>query len=248
MYYELALISVLIAASYWGLYFVRLGPQTRTVRADAARRGGRCRARASITVASAAPAWFGVAGAIGVGAGACLLVLGPLVRATARRFAGAERFEIAERLLDVADVLAPGSGVAEEKALLAAMREIRDGNIEQTVDALTAARERAPAEARLAIDERIAMLYLAAYRWDEAIAHAEENLFGVELRAATRRSRRSPGSRCAARSASRRRCGSSCSARTATRATSIRRRACSRGSKRSVPAATTPRSGCTAAG
>ena len=34
-------------------------------------------------------------------------------------------------------------------------------------------------EARLAIDERIAMLYLAAYQWDNAIAHAEANLFGA---------------------------------------------------------------------
>ena len=45
--------------------------------------------------------------------------------------------------------------------------------------ALTAAKDRAPAEARLAIDERIALLYLAAYRWSEAIAHAEEHLFGA---------------------------------------------------------------------
>jgi membrane associated rhomboid family serine protease len=180
MYYELALISVLIAASYWGLYFIRLGPHTRTygmMQVGAAALSGLGLYHRRV----GGPDWFGVAGAIGVGAGTCLLVLGPIVRAAARRFAGAERFKIAERLLDVADVLAPGSGVGEEKALLAAMREIRDGNIEQTVVALTAAREQAPAEARLAIDERIAMLYLAAYRWDEAIAHAEKNLFGVEL-------------------------------------------------------------------
>jgi len=30
MYYELALISVLIAAGYWGLYFVRYPGQGRT--------------------------------------------------------------------------------------------------------------------------------------------------------------------------------------------------------------------------
>ena len=123
--------------------------------------------------------WMGVAGAIGVGAGTCLLVVGPLVRALARRFAATERLGIASRLLDIAELLAPGSGVADEKALLGAMKEIRDGHIEQTVDALTAAKDRAPAEARLAIDERIAMLYLAAYRWSDAIAHAEAHLFGA---------------------------------------------------------------------
>ncbi len=178
MYYELGLISVVIAAGYWGVYFTR-GINTRTYgmmllgAAGLAALGlyGR-------KVEDAAPA-LGVAGAIGLGAAACLLVVGPLIRATARRFAAGERFAIAQRLLDVADVLAPGSGVAEEKALLAAMREIRDGHIDQTIGALTAAKDRAPAEARLAIDERIAMLYLAAYRWNDAIAHAEQHLFAA---------------------------------------------------------------------
>jgi membrane associated rhomboid family serine protease len=179
MYYELALISVLIAASYWGLYFIRKG-HARTyglMQVGAAALSGLGLYHRRV----GGPDWFGLAGAVGVGTGTCLLVVGPIVRATARRFAGAERFKIAERLLDIADVLAPGSGVSEEKALLAAMREIRDGNIEQTIETLTAHREQAPANARLAFDERIAMLYLSAYRWDDAIAHAEKNLFGAEL-------------------------------------------------------------------
>jgi len=176
MYYELALISVAIAAGYWGLYFIRLGPQMRLY--------GAMQLGAAIAAGlglyhrrEGGPAWLGVAGAIGTGAGACLLLLAPLARATARRFAAAERFKIAARLLDVADLLAPGSGVSDEKALLAAMREIRDGNIEESVVTLTAARDQAHPDARLGIDERIAMLYLAAYRWDDAIAHAEANLF-----------------------------------------------------------------------
>src|SRR5260221_2364380 len=177
MYYELALISVLIAAGYWGTYFVR-HEQTRTygvMQLGAAALAG----LGLLARKTDGPAALGIVGAIGVGAGVCLLLVGPIVRALARRAAAAERFRIANVLLDIADVLAPGSGIHEEKALLGAMREIRDGNIEQTVEALTAAKHTAPAEARLAIDERIAMLYLAAYRWDEAIAHAEENLFGA---------------------------------------------------------------------
>ena len=178
MYYELALISVLIAASYWGLFFIRTGPQMRlygVMQLGAALAAG----LGLYHRREGGPAWLGVAGAIGAGAGACLLLLAPLARATARRFAAAERFKLAARLLDIADLLAPGSGVGEEKALLAAMREIRDGNIDESVGTLTAARQQAPAEARLVIDERIAMLYLAAYRWDDAIAHAEANLFGA---------------------------------------------------------------------
>lgn len=176
MYYQLALISVAIAAGYWGLYFIR---------------AERSRTYALMLIGTAAlaglglyglkqedaPPALGLAGAIGVGAGACLLVVGPTVRALARRFAAAERFGIAGKLLAIADVLVPGSGVREEQALLAAMREISGGNVDQTIDALTAAKQRAPAEARLAIDERIAMLYLAAFRWDDAIAHAEAHLF-----------------------------------------------------------------------
>jgi membrane associated rhomboid family serine protease len=176
MYYELALISVAIGGAYWGWQFVRQ---------DTLRLYG------VLNIVSALLAGlgflgqrngdgrFGLPGAIGLGAGACLLVVGPFARGLARRAAGAERFGLAHWLLGVADVLAPGSGVGEERALLVAMREIRDGNIQQTVDALTSAKYNASPEARLAIDERIAMLYLAAYRWDDAIAHAEAHLFGA---------------------------------------------------------------------
>ena len=173
MYYELALISVLVAGGYWGWYFIR-HDTLRTYGLMLIAAAGL--AGLGLLGRKYDEAGLGIAGAIGVGAGACLLVLGPLARGLARRAAAGERFKIAERLLDIADVLAPGSGVADEKALLGAMREIRDGNIEQTVEALVAAKHRAPQDAQLAIDERIAMLYLAAYRWDDAIAYAEANL------------------------------------------------------------------------
>lgn len=178
MLYEYALISVLIASGYWGIFFLRRQPSgTPTFGimqlAAAALAGLGLLGRDDD---HADHGWLDVAGAIGLGAGLCLLVVGPMVRALARRFAAAERLGIAGKLLDVAELLAPGSGVAEEKAVLGAMREIRDGRVEETVEALTAAKDRAPAEARVAIDERIALLYLAAYRWKDAIAHAETHL------------------------------------------------------------------------
>jgi membrane associated rhomboid family serine protease len=178
MTYELALISVLIGAGYWGAFFVRQRPHgTATfglMQLAAAALAGLGLAGHQLEVP-----WLGVAGAIGVGAGACLLVLGPFVRVAARRFVAAERIGLATRLLDLAELLAPGSGIAEEKALLHAMTEIREGRIEQTVEALTTAKHRAPADARLALDERIAMLYVTAYRWHDAIVHAEAHLFGA---------------------------------------------------------------------
>jgi rhomboid protease GluP len=175
--YELALISVVIAAGYWGLFFVRQRPH------GSATFGAMQLAAAGLSGLgllgrSYDAAWLGVAGAIGVGAGACLLVLGPLARALARRLIAAERVGAALRLLDIAELLAPGSGVTEDKAVIRAMAEIREGRIDHTVDALTAAKQRAPAEAQLAIDERIAMLYLAAYRWGDAVQYAESHLFG----------------------------------------------------------------------
>ena len=178
MTYELVLISVVIGAGYWGVFFVRRQPHGSAtfglMQLAAAVLAGLGLLHETVD----AP-WLGVAGAIGAGAGACLLVLGPLVRMAARRLVAAERVGIALRLLDVAELLAPGAGVAEEKALVRAMTEIREGRIDPTVEALTAARERAPADARLAIDERIAMLYLAAYRWRDAISHAEAFLLGA---------------------------------------------------------------------
>lgn len=178
MIYELLLVSVLIGAGYWGVYFVRRRPHgTATFGimqlVTAALAGlGFLGHRLDV-------AWLGGPGAIGLGAGACLLVIGPLARMLARRMVVTERMAIATRLLDLAELLAPGSGVAEEKALVRAMSEIREGRIDQTVEALAAARERAGEDARLAIDERIAMLYLAAHRWRDAIDHAEARLFGA---------------------------------------------------------------------
>lgn len=178
MYYELALISVAIAGGYWGWFFVR--------RESLQLYGGMLLAAALLSVLGLYGhkqdiASLGIPGAIGVGAGACLLVLGPFVRGMARRAAATERFALADRLLTIADVLAPGSGVSDERALLGAMREITGGNIDATIEALRHARTRAPDDAKLAIDERIAMLYLAAYRWEDAISHAEAHLFTAPL-------------------------------------------------------------------
>ena len=82
MYYELALISVVIGSGYWGYHFVRQ---------DAYRLYG------ILNLVAAALAGigfygaryhdgaYGIAGAIGVGAGTCFLVFGPMARNLARR-------------------------------------------------------------------------------------------------------------------------------------------------------------------
>jgi membrane associated rhomboid family serine protease/tetratricopeptide (TPR) repeat protein len=174
--YELALIAVVIGAGYWGIVFVRQQPHG-TATFGVMQLAAAALAGLGLIGRRVDVEWLGVAGAIGIGAGGCLLVVGPMLRVLARRLVAAERTQIAMRLLDVVELLAPGSGIAEEKALVRAMAEIREGRIEHTVDALTAAKHRAPADAQLAIDERIAMLYLTAYRWSDAIQYAETHLF-----------------------------------------------------------------------
>nr|MBA2538821.1 rhomboid family intramembrane serine protease [Deltaproteobacteria bacterium] len=177
MFYEYALISVVIASGYWGYYFLRHQPHG-TLTFGMMQLTAAAMAGLGLLGRSYEQPILGACGAIGLGGGACLLVIGPLARGAARRFAASERVAIASRLLDLAELLAPGSGVAEEKALLAAMKEIREGRVEPTVNALIAAKHQVPADAgaRQAIDERIAMLYLAAYRWRDAIDYAEQHL------------------------------------------------------------------------
>ena len=159
--YELGLIAVAIGAGYWGWFFLRR-PPNGTPTFGLMQLAAAALAGLGLLGRKVDAAWLGIAGAIGLGAGTCLLVLGPLIRAAARRFVAAERIGLATRLLDLAELLAPGSGVAEEKTLLRVLTGSREGRIEQAIDALLAAKDRAPIDVQLAIDERIAMLYLTA--------------------------------------------------------------------------------------
>lgn len=185
--YELLLLSVVVAGGYWGQWFVRKKPHGTATFGQMQLAAG-AMALAGVWARHGGPEAFGVVGAIGLGMGGVLLVVGPLVRSAARRMAASDHLKISKRLFDVAELLNPGSGVGEEKALLGAMTEIREGKVDQTIEALSQARDRAPVDARRAIDERIAMLYLAAYRWEDAIAHAEGHLMelpALEVRSDT---------------------------------------------------------------
>lgn len=174
MLYEYSLIAATIACGYWGWFFFRRTPGTPTYAYMLF--GAAAMSGLGLVGLNNEEAALGIVGAIGLGAAGCLLVLSPVIRALARRAARAEYLGLAARLLDVADLLAPGAGAADEKAVLASMVEIRDGRVEPTVAALVAAKRELPQPARYAIDERIVLLYLAAFRWQDAIDHAESTL------------------------------------------------------------------------
>src|SRR5256885_1018043 len=113
MYYQLALISVLVAGGYGGWFFVRRQPHGTPLFGLMQLTSAALAGLALLGRSADVPA-LGIAGAIGVGAGMCMLVVGPGVRGLARRLATAERIGSAVRLLDLAELLMPGSGVGEE--------------------------------------------------------------------------------------------------------------------------------------
>ncbi|HEX8115192.1 MAG TPA: hypothetical protein VF516_46005, partial [Kofleriaceae bacterium] len=96
MIYELALVSVVVGAGYWGWYFVRRRPHG-TATFGAMQLAAAVLALLGFLGHRRDIAWLGIPGAIGLGAGACLIVIGPLVRALARRMVVAERMALATR-------------------------------------------------------------------------------------------------------------------------------------------------------
>lgn len=175
MIYETALIWVLISAGYWGVFLLRRGVYATAtfpfmMIAAAALSG------LGLLGSGEESRFFSLAGAVGLGAGICLLMLGPLARRFARRANSAERWLLARGLYEVAEVLQPGTGVRDEKRLASAFAEIHAGRVEDAVKALLLVRDRAPAQAQRAFDEHITMIYMTAWQWQQAITHAESTL------------------------------------------------------------------------
>ncbi|HEY4241271.1 MAG TPA: rhomboid family intramembrane serine protease [Kofleriaceae bacterium] len=171
----MALVAVAVGAGYWGQHFLRTRPHG-TPTFGIMLLGAAVLCAAGMYGRHGGGDALSLAGAIGVGTGTCLLVVGPFLQSIARRLAQADRVGAAMKLFALADIIAPGAGAGDEKAMLRAMLDIRAGKIEPTIAALSGAKPHAPPEAQRAIDERIVMLYLAAHRWREGIAHAEANL------------------------------------------------------------------------
>jgi rhomboid protease GluP len=175
MIYETALIWVVISAGYWGLFLLRRRAYP-TLTFPMMMLAAAALSALGLLGQSQDTAALAPVGAVGLGAGACLLVIGPLSRRLARRANQAEHWSLARALYEVADVLAPGTGAREEKRLAAAFAEIHAGHVDEAISALRIVRDRAPPPAHRAIDEHITMIYMTAWRWAQAIEHAEATL------------------------------------------------------------------------
>ena len=177
MLYELVLLSVAIMATSWGAMLLRR--------------------RAAPTfawtlIATAVAGWIAYAGSPdrrpaarsarsarsrSAPASSCWSS-GPTVRQAARWAVATDRLRLAPALIEVARVLQPGTGDGDQ-ATLAALREVRSGEIDGAVEALRRARGQAPTELHRAFDERITLLYVVAMRWEDAVDHAESTLFDL---------------------------------------------------------------------
>jgi rhomboid protease GluP len=121
-------------------------------------------------------AWWKAVGTIAVGAAAVQLIGAPLLRAGAAAALRDDRLRLAAVLVDIRDVLQPGTGGREEKRMIAALRDVKEGRVDNAIAALSALRDRAPANAKASLEERIIVLQISAQRWGDAVAHAEATL------------------------------------------------------------------------
>ena len=180
MLWDLALFSILVPTGYWGLLYVRRKPYgTATfgwmLLATTAFAGLALLGRSSDA------GWADLIGAIAIGAGAVQLIVGPLLRGAARWAVGNDRLRLAAILVDIRDLLQPGMGGREDKRMVAALRDVKEGRVDAAVAALESLRDRAPASARTAIDERIVLLYLSAQRWQDALGWADRTLLAAAV-------------------------------------------------------------------
>ncbi|MEZ4358792.1 MAG: rhomboid family intramembrane serine protease [Kofleriaceae bacterium] len=169
MLYETALLWVAISGGYWGLFLFR-------------RRAYQSSTFPTMLIAAAVCSLLGLLGrdegsaalsafgAVGLGGGICVLLVGPLARRLARRAHQAERWRIAWTLYEIAEVLQPGTGVREER------QRLQSGDVREAVERLTSVREGVPTEARRLVDERIALMYLLAGQWAQAVDFIDETL------------------------------------------------------------------------
>ncbi|MEM9493333.1 MAG: hypothetical protein AAGC55_29560, partial [Myxococcota bacterium] len=176
MYFDLFLLSTIVAALYFGQMVIRRRPPGRRGYGYMLLADGLCALLA--LVLRHLPGDSALGDPIGVAAVACgaALVIAPsLLRAVGQRAMLANWLGVARLLAAARDRLQPDMGGRGEVELLDTLIAARTGRTDRAVEALrqSAARSTAPG-ARRALAERVVLTYLSARRWDQAIAAYEE--------------------------------------------------------------------------
>jgi membrane associated rhomboid family serine protease len=188
MYFDLFLLSVLIVTAYLGPMVVLRNPPGYRLFGWLLIGDGACAllsllGRHTGAVPAAGSDMLGV---VAIGAAVCLLMVPPVLRDLARRAVRAERMHLARRLVALRQHLQPGLDTEYERELLDTLIAVRSGRVDEAVDAMREARKglREAADVRR-VDEHIALTYLSARRWQDAIdvyeSVEERDLFSPQL-------------------------------------------------------------------
>lgn len=180
MFFEILLLSVVVATAYLGPMVLRRSPPGQrtygwmliadlglAIVGFAARRSGEPDRTADLI------------GVVAIGGAICLVLVPPVLRDLARRALLRDRLRMALFFIDLRELLQPGMGARQERELIEAILAVRSGKVEAAVEVLEEARNGIEDPlARRQIDERIVMTYLYARRWDDAIGRFERALDG----------------------------------------------------------------------
>ena len=180
--YGVLLLSVIALTAYFGaIVLFRLGPKQRLYGGMLVADGALAAVAFWSLKANGPGGAAGVLGTVAIFAAVFLILVPPLLRDAARRALARERFRVARALIELRELLQPGMGAQEERELLDSLLAVRSGEADAAVDSLRERRGQVSSPtARRQLDERIAMTYLYARRWDEAIEHFEAS-FSPEL-------------------------------------------------------------------
>ncbi len=178
MFFEILLLSVVVATGYLGPALLRRLPPGR--------RSYAWMLLADLLLALVAfagqrsePAVDGseLLGVVAIGGGICLVMVPPVLRDLARRAVLGEHLRIALFLIDARELLQPHMGARQERELVGAILAVRSGQVEAAIDVLREARSNMSNQAaRRRIDERIIMTYLYARSWDQAVGEFEKHM------------------------------------------------------------------------
>lgn len=172
MYFDLFLLSVILAAAYLGPTIIRRHPPGERGFGWLLIADGVCAGIAFAGRHSGAGKGADLLGFIALAAGVFLLFIPPILRDMTRRAMRRGHLLWASRLLGLRELLQPGMGAGQERELLSSIIAVRAGRVDDAIAVLNETRARLDTDDKLSrrgVDERILLTYLSARRWSDAV-------------------------------------------------------------------------------